>query len=117
MVLAPVLFLSMCWPCICAGGRMRHLPWTHISSLDYPNTTSCRPHFRSTDIITSNRLSVSLQSGQRKLTISSWLYLFFFNGLWVVVPAWILYEAYRAMSSAMSQAEMVDLVNYLKKDD
>jgi hypothetical protein len=47
----------------------------------------------------------------------SWLYLAFFNGLWVVFPLWILYEAYQAMSSAMSQAEMVDLVNYLKKDD
>ncbi|KAF2248473.1 Emopamil-binding protein [Trematosphaeria pertusa] len=46
-----------------------------------------------------------------------WLYLFFFNMLWVVFPLWILYEAYKAMSSAMSQAEMVDLVNYLKKDD
>jgi len=47
----------------------------------------------------------------------SWVYLVFFNGLWVVFPVWILYEAYKAMSSAMSQAEMVDLVNYLKKDD
>lgn len=46
-----------------------------------------------------------------------WLYLVFFNGLWVVFPVWILYEAYKAMSSAMSQAEMVDLVNYLKKDE
>ncbi|KAF2678168.1 Emopamil-binding protein [Lentithecium fluviatile CBS 122367] len=46
-----------------------------------------------------------------------WLYLVFFNGLWVVFPVWILYEAYKALSSAMSQAEMVDLVNYLKKDD
>ncbi|KAL1796613.1 hypothetical protein ACET3X_005153 [Alternaria dauci] len=46
-----------------------------------------------------------------------WLYLTFFNGLWVVFPLWILYEAYQAMSSAMSQSEMVDLVNYLKKDD
>ena len=55
-------------------------------------------------------------SGSR-LTSNSWLYLAFFNGLWVVFPLWVLYEAYRAMSSAMSQAEMVDLVNYLKKDD
>jgi hypothetical protein len=52
-----------------------------------------------------------------KLTDARWLYLTFFNGLWVVIPLWILWEAYRAMSSAMSQAEMVDLVNYLKKDD
>ncbi|OAK97090.1 Emopamil-binding protein [Phaeosphaeriaceae sp. SRC1lsM3a] len=46
-----------------------------------------------------------------------WLYLIFFNGLWVVFPLWILWEAYAAMSSAMSQTEMVDLVNYLKKDE
>ncbi|KAF2277789.1 Emopamil-binding protein [Westerdykella ornata] len=46
-----------------------------------------------------------------------WLYLVFFNGLWVAFPLWILYEAYRALGSAMSQAEVVDLVNYLKKDD
>jgi len=39
------------------------------------------------------------------------------NGLWVVFPLWILYEAYQTMSASMSQAEMVDLVNYLKKDD
>ncbi|KAF2638595.1 Emopamil-binding protein [Massarina eburnea CBS 473.64] len=45
-----------------------------------------------------------------------WLYLTFFNGLWVVFPLWIMYEAYQAMSSAMSQAEMVDLVNYLRKE-
>jgi hypothetical protein len=50
------------------------------------------------------------------LTINRWLYLVFFNGLWVVFPVWILFEAYWAMSSAMSQAEMVDLVHYLKKD-
>lgn len=52
-----------------------------------------------------------------KLINARWLYLTFFNGLWVIFPLWILWEAYRAMSSAMSQAEMVDLVNYLKKDD
>ncbi|KAL6704835.1 hypothetical protein ACN47E_007518 [Coniothyrium glycines] len=46
-----------------------------------------------------------------------WLYLIFFNGLWVVFPVWILWEAYQAISSAMSQAEMVDLINYLKKED
>lgn len=52
------------------------------------------------------------------LLIHRYLYLAFFNGLWVVIPLWILYEAYQAMSSAMSQAEVVDLVNYLpKKDD
>jgi hypothetical protein len=54
------------------------------------------------------------------LTKFRWLYLAFFNGLWVIFPLWILWEAYRAMSSAMSQAEMVDLVNYatnIKKDE
>jgi len=61
-------------------------------------------------------------SGSPNLDTSNWmytyLYLAFFNGLWVVIPLWILYEAYQAMSSAMSQAEVVDLVNYLpKKDD
>ncbi|KAL5461157.1 hypothetical protein PMIN06_002346 [Paraphaeosphaeria minitans] len=44
-----------------------------------------------------------------------WLYLFTFNGLWVVFPVWILYEGYAAMSSAMSHAEMVDLAKYLNK--
>lgn len=47
--------------------------------------------------------------------VNSWLYLVTFNGLWVAFPVWILWEGYRAMSSAMSQAEMVDLVNYLGK--
>ncbi|KAH7076175.1 Emopamil-binding protein [Paraphoma chrysanthemicola] len=60
-------------------------------------------------------------SGSPNLDTSNWmylwLYLFFFNGLWIVFPVWILWEAYAAMSAAMSQAEMVDLVNYLKKDD
>jgi hypothetical protein len=82
-------------PCICAGGRPAD-----------PLFIS-RPH-RTKNLI-------------KKLHVTnvriSWLYLVFFNGLWVVFPAWILWEAYSAMSSAMSQAEMVDLVNYLKKDD
>lgn len=47
----------------------------------------------------------------------SWIYLAFFNGLWVVFPLWILYEGYCALTSAMSHAEMVDLVNYLKKEE
>lgn len=29
-----------------------------------------------------------------------WLYLVFFNMLWVFIPAWILFEAYRELSSA-----------------
>ena len=28
----------------------------------------------------------------------SWLYLVFFNGLWVIIPLWFLYEAYQAMA-------------------
>ncbi|KAF2795603.1 Emopamil-binding protein [Melanomma pulvis-pyrius CBS 109.77] len=60
-------------------------------------------------------------TGSPNLDTSNWMYLWvyltFFNMLWVFFPLWILWEAYRAMSSAMSQAEMVDLVNYLKKDD
>jgi hypothetical protein len=52
-----------------------------------------------------------------RLMLCSWLYLTLFNGLWVVFPLWILYEAYRAMNSAISQAEMVDLVHYLKKGE
>jgi hypothetical protein len=46
-----------------------------------------------------------------------WLYLTLFNGLWVVIPLWVLYEAYKTLNSSISQAEMVDLVHYLKKDD
>nr|POF17100.1 emopamil-binding protein-like [Quercus suber] len=31
-----------------------------------------------------------------------WLYLFFFNMLWVVIPLWILWEGYGAITSAMA---------------
>lgn len=55
--------------------------------------------------------------GYTCLLHTSYIYLLLFNGLWVVFPGWILWEAYCALSAAMSQAEMVDLVNYLKKDD
>jgi hypothetical protein len=30
-----------------------------------------------------------------------WMYLFFFNMLWVVIPFWVLYEAYGDVSEAM----------------
>jgi Sec-independent protein secretion pathway component TatC len=66
---------------------------------------------------TATRITSTQKPEYRADQLSSWLYLAFFNGLWVVFPLWILWEAYRALSSAMSQAEMVDLVNYLKKDD
>ncbi|KAJ4331739.1 hypothetical protein N0V87_008917 [Didymella glomerata] len=61
-------------------------------------------------------------TGSPNLDTSNWMYLYlyllFFNGLWVVFPGWILWEAYRSISAGMSQAEMVDLVQYLgKKDD
>jgi len=61
-------------------------------------------------------------SGSPNLDTSNWMYLWvylvFFNTLWVWFPLWVLYESYKAINSAMSQAEMVDLVNYLgKKDD
>ena len=50
-----------------------------------------------------------------RLAACSWLYLALFNLLWVVFPLWVLYEAYQALGAAMTQAEMVDLVKYLKK--
>jgi len=35
-----------------------------------------------------------------------WVYLFFFNTLWVWIPLWILYEAYGAITGALAaQAE------------
>jgi hypothetical protein len=76
-----------------------------------PHLNPCTPHTVPTRCRTSPYLLNLLTLDAR------WLYLVFFNGLWVVFPVWILYEAYKAMSSAMSQAEMVDLVNYLKKDE
>ncbi|OCK99118.1 Emopamil-binding protein, partial [Cenococcum geophilum 1.58] len=58
-------------------------------------------------------------SGSPNLDTSNWMYLWvylvFFNTLWVWFPLWVLYESYKAINSAMSQAEMVDLVNYLGK--
>jgi hypothetical protein len=33
-----------------------------------------------------------------------WLYLVFFNCLWVAIPFWLLYEAYGVMVSAMKVA-------------
>lgn len=31
-----------------------------------------------------------------------WVYLFFFNTLWVWIPLWILYEAYSALNVAFA---------------
>ena len=33
-----------------------------------------------------------------------WVYLFFFNMLWVGFPLWVLYEAYGAIQSAFAGA-------------
>ena len=33
-----------------------------------------------------------------------WVYLFFFNMLWVVFPLWVMYEAYGAIQSAFAKA-------------
>ncbi|KAK4950552.1 hypothetical protein LTR66_013938 [Elasticomyces elasticus] len=45
---------------------------------------------------------IALQ-GARKLTASSWVYLFFFNTLWVWIPLWILYEAYGHITTALNE--------------
>lgn len=44
-----------------------------------------------------------------------WVYLFFFNTLWVWFPLWILYEAYTGITSALSQKEVVNVISYLEK--
>ncbi|MCJ1232923.1 hypothetical protein MMC14_000877 [Varicellaria rhodocarpa] len=36
----------------------------------------------------------------------TWLYLFFFNALWVWLPVWVLYEAYGNISTAFTMAEV-----------
>lgn len=35
----------------------------------------------------------------------SWVYLFFFNTLWVWIPLWILYEAYKHITTALNQQQ------------
>lgn len=35
------------------------------------------------------------------LMCASWVYLFFFNTLWVWIPLWILYEAYFVVIQAL----------------
>lgn len=44
-----------------------------------------------------------------------WVYLFFFNTLWVWFPLWIMYEAYKGITSALSQKEVVNVISYLEK--
>ncbi|KAF2456430.1 Emopamil-binding protein, partial [Lineolata rhizophorae] len=50
-------------------------------------------------------------SGSHNLDTSNWMYLwvylFFFNMLWVWFPFWILYEAYKAMTAAFAVAGSV----------
>lgn len=33
-----------------------------------------------------------------------WVYLFFFNTLWVWIPLWVLYEAYGVIANAIALA-------------
>ena len=98
-MVAQVCSRQMRCPCICAGGPPADPLFVALA----PGTT-----------LTSHPITPPTRT---QLTSCSWLYLIFFNGLWVVFPIWILWEAYCALSAAMSQTEMVDLVNYLKKDD
>lgn len=44
-----------------------------------------------------------------------WVYLFFFNTLWVWLPLWIMYEAYQGITSSLSQKEVVNVISYLEK--
>ena len=49
-----------------------------------------------------------------------WVYLVFFNGLWVVFPAWVLWVAYGEIRGAFHQraeveAEVVGGVGMMKK--
>ncbi|KAF2085231.1 Emopamil-binding protein [Saccharata proteae CBS 121410] len=58
-------------------------------------------------------------SGSPNLDTSNWMYLWvylvFFNTLWVWFPLWILYEAYNGITTALSQKEVVNVINYLEK--
>ena len=35
-----------------------------------------------------------------------WIYLFFFNTIWVWVPLWVLYEAYNNMNAAFEGMDL-----------
>jgi len=37
-----------------------------------------------------------------------WVYLFFFNTLWVWFPLWVLYESYQNISLAFAKATNVE---------
>jgi hypothetical protein len=36
----------------------------------------------------------------------TWLYLFFFNTLWVWIPLWILYDAYKTLTKGVNRPSM-----------
>ncbi|KAF8533062.1 Emopamil-binding protein [Trichophaea hybrida] len=44
-----------------------------------------------------------------------WLYLIFFNGLWVVIPGWLLVEAYYEMVPAVELMQRIDVTEEEKK--
>ena len=44
-----------------------------------------------------------------------WVYLVFFNMLWVFIPFWVLYEAYWNISGAMGYGEKEAKTDGLKK--
>jgi len=54
-------------------------------------------------------------SGSKALAIDNWmylwLYLFFFNALWVWIPLWLLWEAYYQFLPALELATMVGRVS------
>jgi hypothetical protein len=50
-----------------------------------------------------------------ELTGIRWLYLIFFNGLWVVIPGWLLWEAYWEMVPAVEMMQAIDVTEDEKK--
>lgn len=42
--------------------------------------------------------------------VCRWIYLFFFNSLWVWIPMWLLYEAYHTFLPALKLQSMVGKV-------
>jgi len=52
-------------------------------------------------------IAVTPQNGNRcsayaNVAYCRWVYLVFFNTLWVWIPLWILYEAYFAITAALT---------------
>ncbi|CAD0099172.1 unnamed protein product [Aureobasidium mustum] len=46
--------------------------------------------------------SISMAGNKAADTTYRWVYLFFFNTLWVWIPLWILYQGYGAFTSALN---------------